>query len=237
MNINDKKIVGIIPARGGSKGIPRKNIKPLAGKPLIAYTIEAALKSKYLDRVIVSTEDEEIANVSRKYGAEVPFVRPDSLSGDSVPVVPDIPKYIIKELKKREGFNVDVVVVLQPTSPLRDVKYIDQAIEKLFSTKCDWVVTVSSVNIHPFRMRKMKKDRLEPLFANKNIWAQRQDLPPVYHFNGAIYVTKKSVITTKNVFKNKDWRGIIMEPEEAIDIDTMADFIAAENILKIKNAK
>jgi CMP-N,N'-diacetyllegionaminic acid synthase len=232
-----KKIIAIIPARGGSKGIPKKNIKFLIGKPLIVYTIEAALKSKYLDRIIVSTEDKEIAEISKRYGAEVPFMRPKNLAKDDIPVIPDIPKYIIKEFKKKENFDVDIIVVLQPTSPLRSVKYIDEAIKKLLITKCDWVATVSKVTQHPFRMRKMEGDKLEPLFKKEDIWAQRQDLPPVYHFNGAVYVTWKNVLIQREVFKNKDWRGVIMKEEEAIDIDTLLDFFVAENIIKMKYKK
>ena len=235
MSIKNKKILAVIPARGGSKGIPRKNIKLLAGKPLIAYTIEAAKKSRYIDRVIVSTDDKEIAEISKKYGAEVPFVRPNELAKDEVPVIPDIPRHAIKELKKREGFNTDIVVVLQSTSPLRGTKYIDLAIEKLINTECDWVVTVSKAEPHPFRMRKMKGDRLEPLFEKENIWAQRQNFPPIYVLNGAIYVTWKDVIIEKEVFQGKDWRGVIMKEEDAIDIDTLPDFLLAEIILKNKD--
>lgn len=235
--IKNKKIIAIIPARGGSKGIPRKNIKLLAGKPLIAYTIEAALKSKYLDRVIVSTEDREIAEISKKYGAEVPFFRPKKLAGDEVPVIPYIPRHVLEELEKRENFKPDIIVILQPSSPLRGTKYIDLAIEKLIKTKCDWVVTVSKVNQHPFRMRKMKGDKLEPLFKKENIWAQRQDLPPVYHFNGAVYVTWKNVLIQKEVFKNKDWRGVVMKEEDAVDIDEILDFLIAESILNNKIRK
>lgn len=231
------KILAVIPARGGSKEIPRKNIKKIGGKPLIAYTIEAALKSKYLDRIIVSTDDEEIAEIAKKCGAEVPFIRPKELAEDDVPLVPDVLRHSVEELKRNENFDVDIIVMLQPTSPLRKTKYIDLAIEKLINTKCDWVVTVLKVNHHPFRMRRMKGDKLELLFAAKKTWAQRQDLPPVYYLTGALYATRKDVIMKKDVFQNKDWRGIAMEEEDGIDIDTLTDFLVVDAILKMRKEK
>ena len=230
------KVIAIIPARGGSKGIPRKNTKDLLGKPLIAYTIEAALQSEYLDRLIVSTEDDKVAEIAREYGAEVPFIRPKELAKDDVPIVPYVLRHAVQELVRRENFNVDIVIMLQPTSPLRKTRYIDLAVEKLINTKCDWVVTVSKAHPHPFRMRRMVGDKLEPLFEGEDIWAQRQDLPPIYHFNGAVYVTWKDVIMEKEVFQDRDWRGIIMDEEDAIDIDTLKDFLVAETILKMRKA-
>ncbi|HDY72630.1 MAG TPA: acylneuraminate cytidylyltransferase family protein [bacterium] len=228
----NKKIIAIIPARGSSKGLPRKNIRKLAGKPLIAYTIEAALKSKYLDRIIVSTDDKEIAKISQQYGAEVPFMRPKELAKDEIPLVPIIPRYVAEELEKRENYRPDIVLVLQPTCPLRGTNYIDLAIEKLIKTKCDWVVTVVPANPHPFRARLMKGDKLIPLFEGKKIWVQRQDFPPVYQFNGAIYATWRKILQEKEVFQNKDWRGVIMKEEEAVDIDTIVDFLTIEAIIK-----
>lgn len=228
------KVLAVIPARAGSKKIPGKNIKKIGGKPLIVYTIEAALKSKYLDRIIVSTDDEKIAKIAKKCGAEVPFIRPKELAEDDVPLVPDVLRHTVEELKRNENFDVDIIVMLQPTSPLRKTKYIDLAIEKLINTKCDWVVTVSRVSDHPFRMRRMKGDKLELLFETEKVWAQRQDLPPVYYLNGAVYATRKDVIMKKDVFQNKDWRGIAMEEEEGIDIDTFTDLLVVDAILKMR---
>lgn len=231
------KILAVIPARSGSKEIPRKNIKKIGGKPLIVYTIEAALKSKYLDRIIVSTDDEKIAEIAKKCGAEVPFMRPKELAEDDVPLVPDVLRHTVEELKRNENFDVDIIVMLQPTSPLRKTKYIDLAIEKLINTKCDWVVTVLKVNDHPFRMRRMKGDKLELLFKDKKVWAQRQDLPPVYYLNGSVYATWKEVVMKKEVFQNKDWRGITMKEEDGIDIDTLTDFLVVDAILKMRKEK
>ncbi|MBL7196733.1 MAG: acylneuraminate cytidylyltransferase family protein [Candidatus Omnitrophica bacterium] len=235
--VKKDKIIAIIPARGGSKGIPEKNIKDLLGKPLIAYTIEAALKCEDLDRIIVSTDDEKIAKIARKYGAEVPFMRPKELAEDDIPAIPYVIRHAVKELKRSENFNVDIIAMLQPTSPLRGTKYINSAIEKLIDTKCDWAVTVSKASPHPFRMKRMKEDKLVPLFEAEDIWVQRQDFPPIYHLNGAVYVTWRNVIMEKEVFQDKDWRGIIMEEEDAIDIDTLTDFLVAESILKRKKER
>lgn len=217
--------------------MPGKNTLDLLGKPVIAYTIEAAQQSKYLDRIVVSTDDEKIAEIAKEYGAEVPFIRPAELAEDDVPLIPDVLRHAVKELARRESFDAEIIVMLQPTSPLRQAKYVDLAIEKLLNTKCDWVTAVLEAHPHPFRMRRMKGDKLEPLFEDKDIWLQRQDLPPVYHLSGAVYVTWKEVIMGEEVFQNKDWRGIVMEEEDAIDIDTLTDFLVAEAILKRQTGK
>ncbi|MFC2051134.1 cytidylyltransferase domain-containing protein [Chloroflexota bacterium] len=230
--MKEKKILAVIPARGDSKGMPGKNTLDLLGKPVIAYTIETAQQSKYLDRIVVSTDDEKIAEVAKEYGAEVPFIRPAELAEDDVPLIPDVLRHAAKELARSENFDAEIIVMLQPTSPLRQARYVDLAIDKLLNTKCDWVTTVSEAHPHPFRMRRMKGDKLEPLFEAENIWAQRQDLPPVYHLSGAVYVTWKEVIMGEEVFLDKDWRGVIMKEEDAIDIDTLTDFLVAEAILK-----
>jgi len=135
----DKKILALIPARGGSKGLPRKNIKPLLGKPLIAWTIEQSLASKYLDKVVVSTEDKEIAEISKKYGAEVPFIRPKELAKDDTPSI-DVVLHAIDFLEKKELFNI--IVLLQPTSPLRTISDIDNSIEFLFSKNAQAIISV-----------------------------------------------------------------------------------------------
>ena len=132
----EKKILAIIPARGGSKGVPRKNIKEICGKPLISYTIEAAKRSKYIDRVIVSTDDIEIETVSKNYGAEVPFLRPNELAGDNSPTI-DCVIDVIERLKIDEGYFPDYIALLQCTSPLRDENHINEAVEQLMNSKMD----------------------------------------------------------------------------------------------------
>lgn len=229
MTIKENRIVAIIPARGGSKAIPNKNIKDLAGKPMIAYTIEEALKVKEIDRVIVSTDSKEIASISEKYGAEVPFTRPKNISDDKTPVLPDVIKHAVDYLEN-EGHEFDIVVVLQPTSPLRKSKHIEMCVKKLIKTNCDWVATVSKTSSHPFRMRKLEGDKLIPLIEDKRIFAQRQDMPPVYIINGAVFITWKKTMKEKSPLEGKEWRGVIMNEMEAIDIDTPIDFLMAEKI-------
>jgi len=229
-------IVAIIPARGGSKGVPGKNIRLLAGKPLIAYTIEEAKKSKYIDRIIVSTDDKKIAYIANKYGAEVPFMRSVKFSGDNVSVIPDTVRYIVKELEKMK-YEIDMIVVLQPTSPLRKAKHIDEAVQKLIMTKADWIVSISEVDQHPFRMRTLANDKLLPFIKDKRMFMQRQDLPKVYIMNGAIYVTTPSVLVQKNCLFEKDFRGIVMDREAALDIDTEKDFFTAEAMMKWRSVR
>jgi N-acylneuraminate cytidylyltransferase/CMP-N,N'-diacetyllegionaminic acid synthase len=225
------RTVGVIPARGGSKGIPRKNIQELAGRPLISYTIEAALKSKTLNRVIVSTDDIKIAEISRSYGAEVPFLRPVELASDDTPGLLVI-QHTIKHIEEVEGNTVDIVVVLQPTSPLRSERHIDMAVEKLLKTGADSVVTVCKVKHHPFWSFVAKGDRLYP-FSEKGITvSKRQDLPEIYAVNGAVYAVKRDVLFEQNSVFGRDTRAVVMPNEESVDIDDYFDLFIAEMALK-----
>jgi len=229
------KVLAVIPARGGSKGIPRKNLKLLAGKPLIAYIIEAALKAKKLDRVIVSTEDKEIAQVARGYGAEVPFLRPLELARDEVSLIPVI-KHAM-EFMDELGWRADIIASLQPTAPFTQPEDIDAAVRKLVETGCDSVVSVESIERHhPFRAMKLSGDRLSPLteYASEE-YLQKQDRPPAYGFNGAIYVRKRKLLEKwagKDFALGEDIRAIVMSPEKSVDINSPLDFLIAEALLK-----
>ena len=224
-------ILGLICARGGSKGVPKKNIKKLAGKPLIAYSILASLKSKYIDRTIVSTDDKEIARISRKYGAEI-IDRPKELARDTTPTMPVI-RHAVSYLRKHEGMVPDFVVLLQPTSPLRKAEDIDNAIKKMKSTKADLVVSVSEVKQTPYWSFSVKKDRIVPLFKKGFRIKRRQDLPKIYALNGAVYVMTPKVLKKKNMFSGKV-RAIVMPEERSMDIDSMLDLRIAELIIKGK---
>ncbi|GAI03486.1 unnamed protein product [marine sediment metagenome] len=226
----NQKVVAIIPARGGSKGVPRKNIRDLAGKPLIAYTIEAAKKSGYVDRLIVSTDDEEIATISKSYGVEVPFMRPAELATDEAPTLSVI-QHAVKFLEI-EGSKIDIVIILQPTSPLRGGARIDEAVKKLVGTGADSVVTVCKVKHHPFWSYTAKGDRLYP-FSEEGINVSRhQDLPEVYALNGAVYVVRRDVLFDQNSLFGRDTRAIIMPYEESVDIDDYFDLFVVEMVLK-----
>jgi N-acylneuraminate cytidylyltransferase/CMP-N,N'-diacetyllegionaminic acid synthase len=225
------KILGIITARGGSKSIPGKNIKRLAGKPLIAWTIEAARQSHVLERVIVSTDDERIAAVSRKWGAEVPFLRPKKLAKDDTPTLPVL-KHAVSFLKSNEGYIPDVIVLLQPTSPLRNAKHIRQAVSLFQKTKADSVVSVCIAKQNPHWMMRLKGNRVHPFMTNGKEYERRQNLPSAHYVNGAIYVTRYPVLMEKNKILGHDTRALVMDAESSIDIDTSLDFKVAEALMK-----
>ena len=228
-------IIAIIPARGGSKSVPRKNIRLLCGKPLIVYTIEAALSSKYIRRVIVSTEDLEIAEIAKECGAEV-TVRPSKLAQDDTPSLP-VFKHVIKHLEEVDGFSPDIIVVLQPTSPLRTVGDIDGAIQKFSETGCDSVVSVCEVDHPPHWMYTLEGDRLKPLIEDGEKITRRQDAPEVYRINGTVYVTYRDVIMKQNRVLGDDTRAYIMPQDRSIDIDTELDFKLAELLMKERESQ
>jgi len=234
----NKEILAIIPARGGSKGIPKKNIQDVEGKPLIAYTIEEVKKSKLVTRIIVSTDSEEIAQVAKRYGAEVPFMRSKEMSENSIPLVPDLIKYVYQELLKRENYKPDVILILQPTSPLRKAEVIDKCINLLNKKDCGWVVSVSESNIHPFRTRFIDSEgKLSLVIHRKDAYAQRQELPNAYFFNGAVYATKPKTLDSGSSLYEQTWYGVIMPAEDSIDIDRIEDLELLRQIIKQKNLK
>ena len=225
-----QNVLAIIPARGGSKGVPRKNIKLLAGKPLVAYTIDAALKSKNITRVVVSTDDDEIAEVSREYGAEV-IKRPKAIAADEAPTEPTM-KHAIDYLKKNEDYEPDIIVLLQPTSPLRTHKDIDDAFIVFSTGKYDSVLSVCPS--HGFLWKKHDNTAVSINYDYKNR-RRRQDMEPEFKETGAIY------ITPTQIFKKYNNRlgGIIglsvMDEDNSMDIDTLFDFWLCEQRMKKNN--
>lgn len=215
---SNKKILAIIPARGGSKGVPRKNIRELAGKPLIAWTIEEAQKSKYIDRVILSSEDEEIIAVAKKYGCEVPFKRPIELAQDDTPGI----EPVLHALEQCPGY--DYVVLLQPTSPLRTVDDIDGAIEYMFERNTTSCVSVAEVDQSPYWMYTVEDGEMTPLIKQDTLVARRQDLPKVYALNGAVYITNTKMLLAEKSFILQESVAYIMSKETSVDIDSQIDF-------------
>ncbi|MBI4707943.1 MAG: acylneuraminate cytidylyltransferase family protein [Candidatus Omnitrophica bacterium] len=227
----NKKILAVITARGGSKGILGKNIKPLSGKPLIYWTLSEARKSKYIDKIIVSTDDPGIADISRKHGAEVPFLRPKKLAQDKSSSM-DVLFHAIDWLKQR-GLVFDIVVLLQPTSPLRTKTDIDEALMALFKRNAMAIVSVAEAFYPPLWTNTLPSDGnmknfLPKGFVNKN----RQSLPKYYQFNGAIYLGLIEYIKKKRSFLGESTYAYLMPKERSVDIDDTIDFLMAEILLK-----
>jgi CMP-N,N'-diacetyllegionaminic acid synthase len=225
-------ILGVIPARGGSKSVPRKNILPLFGRPMIAYTIVAAQRSERLTHFIVSSEDEEIIAVARRYGAPVPFVRPSELATDEAPTLPVV-QHTVRFMEVDHGIRYDYVVLLQPTTPMRRATDIDAAVDKLIATGADSVISVCDVGAyHPARMRRILDDQLVPLpIKEPKEMLRRQDLPPVYIRNGAIYAVRRDVVMLENSMSGQVSRPYIMPPEQSVNIDSPLDVRLAELLM------
>lgn len=224
---SDPKVIAIIPARGGSKRLPGKNIKPLLGRPLIDYSIEAGLGASLITRVLVSTDSPEIAEVARQAGAEVPFLRPPDLATNGAPTLPVL--LHCTEWLGIHGWDPDIVVVLQPTSPLRRSWHIDQAIELLLSTQADSVVGICKAEHSPSVLRKVVEGRVIPFLTSTDTVDPGTE---VYRLNGALYVTWLSVMKERGLLLGADTRGYVMDPEYSVDIDTELDFLLAEALLR-----
>ncbi|MBI4538154.1 MAG: acylneuraminate cytidylyltransferase family protein [Gemmatimonadetes bacterium] len=230
------EVVGVITARGGSKSIPRKNLAPLAGKPLIAWTIEAALRSELLGRVILSTDDAEIAEVARRWGAEVPFLRPRELARDDSPHVPVVIHAV--EWLERQGAPPKYVLLLQPTSPLRSAEDIDGAIQMAFEKRAASVVSVCEARSHPYLvMRVTPSGRLRPFGPRPRRYLRRQSLPPVHVVNGAIYLVRRDVLMGRRTFYTDRTYAYLMPAERSLDIDTPWDLHLAELILEERRGR
>lgn len=226
---SNRKILALIPARGGSKGIKNKNIIDLCGKPLIAYSIEAARGSNYIDDVIVTTDSSTIAEISVEYGAEVPFLRPKELASDKSKTV-DAVVHAINELKK-EGREYDCLVLLQATQPLRTCFDIDSAIEEYYERGENALVSVSAVDDNPILIRTISdKDMLVPLLSLSST-CRRQDMPQYYKVNGCIYINKVSEIDYNTSF-NDNKIPYVMPVERSVDIDELKDLEVAKYYLK-----
>jgi len=228
MNSLSMEILAIIPARGGSKGIPRKNIIKLAGIPLIAHTIEAALRSKYITRLIVSTEDQEIANVSQKFGAEVVW-RPEEISGDEASIESAL-LYSLEFLQADEGYYPDLLVFLQCTSPLTTALDIDNTIQVLLENHADTSLTVSP--FHYFIWKTDKDGNVSGINHDKQVRLRRQDKHPQYIETGSVYVMRvKQFLSIKHRFFGKTVMNIIPN-ERCLEIDEPVDFIIAKTLLE-----
>lgn len=233
-------ILAIIQARGGSKGVPGKNIRPLAGKPLIAWTVEAARASRRVTRVVVNTDDPEIADVAKRYGAEVPFLRPAELATDKAPSMP-LFLHALAWFAEHEGYRPDAIVQLKPTNPLRGAAHIDAAVDLFFvAPACDSVLSVSPVHDHPWKIWKVGADGFMTTFLPESFTGvkdaprmRRQDLPPAFRHNGAVNVIASATILGQHSMNGELVKAYVMDAEEdALNIDTLRDFLVAEAALR-----
>ena len=231
MNKN-KTFLAIIPARGGSKRLPRKNVLDLCGKPLIAWSIEAGLKSKYIDKLIVTSDDEDILSISKKYGASI-IKRPEELSSDTATTF-DALKHTIDNLEK-----YDYIVLLQPTSPLRNEKHLDEAIELLEEKNADAIVSVCEMDHSPLWSNTLPKDGSMKSFLKEEVLNKRsQDLDKYFRLNGAIYICKMDkFLNNKGFFLKENIYAYKMDKKNSIDIDDEFDFLMTEYIINYKNTK
>lgn len=226
----NKRILSIIPARGGSKGIPNKNIIDLCGKPLIAYSILAAKSSQYIDDIIVSTDSEKIRTIALEYGASVPFLRPAELATDTSKTI-DCMLHAIQFLSNT-GNNYDYVVLLQPTQPIRKPKFIDEAIQQLIDSDWDSLVSVSPVAEHPILMRTITKEGTLQSLLPISSTVRRQDFPAVYKVNGSIYINRIHEHFDETTSLNDNALPYYMDKQYSIDIDSLDDLQKAKSFLE-----
>jgi len=234
MTMETSKVLAVIPARGGSKGVPRKNIRMVGGKPLIAYTIESALAvRKRLHRLIVSTDDVEIASIARDYGAEVPFMRPPDLGGDKIPMVPVL-QHAVKLIEEMDGVTLDWVLLLQPTCPFRSPEDIQAAMDLAAQGGCDSVISVVQVLAHhPILMKKIENNRLVPFVIEEVEGTRRQDYnPPAYMRNGCIYLTNRDNLLKNNSIWGRVIRPYVMPEDRSVNVDSELDMKLVEFMLQ-----
>jgi CMP-N,N'-diacetyllegionaminic acid synthase len=231
--LDGKKVLGIIPARGGSKRLPRKNLLHLAGRPLITYTIEAGLRSHFIDELMVSTDDQKIADIATSSGARVPFIRPASLARDETGYF-EVIKHAIEYYIKTEGKKFDYIVYLQPTSPLRDYTEIDNAMALMQRKNADAVISVSEPDHTPLWCNTLPDNlSMEGFLSDDVKYKRSQELDRYYRLNGALYIVCISrLLTEKTFFINNNIFAYIMPQEKSIDIDTALDLKLCEVLMQ-----
>jgi CMP-N-acetylneuraminic acid synthetase len=230
--INQKKILAVITARAGSKRLPNKNILELSGKPLIAWTIEASKNSKYIDKLIVSTDSQQIAEISKQYGAKVPFMRPQELANDNADSI-SVLKHSIEFFKSEYNY----ILLLQPTSPLRTTQDIDSAIEML-NEKTKSVISVCETEHSPLWSNTLPENLSMTNFIKPEVKNKRsQDLPKFYRLNGAVYIAEINYFYKNNGFIGNKTKAYIMSQQNSVDIDTELDFKLCEIIYNKKSSE
>lgn len=233
----DLKILGLVPARGGSKGVPRKNVRSLSGRPLLAYTADAARASRRLSEVVLSTEDEEIARIGRGLGLDVPFVRPAELARDDTPMLPVV-VHALRWLEEH-GRSFDAVCLLQPTNPLRRAEDIDGCIELFERERADAAVTVLPVpheyNPHWTYLR-CENGCIHLAMGERAPIPRRQDLPPAFHREGSVYVVRRDVVLEQESLYGRFLVGYEMDANRSVNVDSLDDWERAERLLGVEPA-
>lgn len=237
MSLSGKTFLALIPARGGSKGIPGKNLAPAGGRPLLAWTLDAARNSQFLDRTLVSTDDPAIAAAARELGGEVPFLRPAEISGDDASPLLAI-EHALAWLEREQGWRPDYIMLLQPTSPLRLTADIDAACRLAIEKNADGVVSVTEASPHPYLTRTVGKDgRLGDFLKLPGGYPRRQEFPAVHALNGAIYLGRREILVTRGTFYTDRTYAYVMPAERSLDIDTPWDLHLADLLLQEKPGK
>ncbi|NBI72673.1 acylneuraminate cytidylyltransferase family protein [Clostridiaceae bacterium] len=224
-----KKILAVIPARGGSKGLPDKNILPLCGIPLVAHSILAAGNCAYIDEIVVSTDSPRIAEIAEAYGAWIPFLRPDDLAQDTSRTIDSL-VYTVERLREM-GYTYDYLMLLQPTQPYREAFHLTESIEAIADNQWASLASVSESPVHPILMRRISDDGLLQNFLTGSSTVRRQDFPSVYHINGSIYINRLEDGFDGSVSLNDNRHPYVMDAKYAIDIDTWEDFQFAEWVM------
>lgn len=236
--INGKTVIAIIPARSGSKGLLGKNIKPLCGKPLIAWSIEAGLASQYIDEVMVTTDGENISHIAKKFGASIPFLRPPELASDTATTF-DAVKHAIDFYAQKMHKKFDYIVLLEPTSPLREKDDLDRMLEKLASNdgQYDAIVSLGEVHEHPSIMKKISGNQIMQYNKDLTTTTRRQDNDAAYFPYGVAYIIKRDTLLDEKVFYPKRTTYYLIKRYQCYEIDDIYDFLAIENIMKFEWAK
>lgn len=232
-------ILAVVLARGGSKSVPRKNVKPLAGIPMIAYTLREGLKSKRITQLVVSTDDAEIAQISKDHGALVPFMRPAELASDTASSK-DCLQHAVRFMEEREKCRYDYVIELMVTNPLKTVEDIDAVLDKLIQTGADSVISVMQLlDHHPARIKKIVDDRIVDFCVPEIPDSRRQDLKPdAFIRNGSIYAMRRDVLMIQNArYGTADSRPYVMPESRCVNVDSPIDFLTAEAMIRMQSEK
>ncbi len=230
--IRGKSVIGIIPARQGSKGLPGKNIKQICGKPLIAWSIESGTRSKYIDTIVVSTDSKKIADIAKRFDANVPFIRPKELATDETNTI-DVVLHALNHYEVNLNQKFEYIVLLEPTSPIRQSNDIDLMLEKLdnLSEDFDAIVSLGKVHEHPSIMKTINLQKVESYIGNHTNPTRRQDFPPVFYPFGVAYICKVKVLLAQKTFYPERTTHYIIQRKQCIEIDDECDFLAAEAIM------